>query len=54
MERYVMRYIVWVGGIDDEYSSKENALAALDEWVSKGYDDVQLQILGAGQERKED
>ena len=43
-----MRYIVWVGGVDDEYSSKENALAAVDEWKSQGYDDVQLE------ERKED
>tara|TARA_R100000789_G_C2884871_1_gene115664 strand:+ start:293 stop:448 length:156 start_codon:yes stop_codon:yes gene_type:complete len=50
-----MRYIVWVGGVDDEYSSKEDALAAVDEWVSKGYDDVQLQILQADrrEERKE-
>ena len=42
-----MRYIVWVGGVGDEYSSKENALAAVDEWKSQGYDDVQLE------ERKE-
>jgi len=37
-----MTYIVWVGGIDDHYKTKEEALEAVKEWKSKGYDDIQL------------
>lgn len=33
-------YIVWVGGIDDWYSSKEKAEEAAKEWKEKGYTDI--------------
>ena len=35
-----MSYIVWVGGIDDHYVTKEAAFMALAMWQQKGYDDV--------------
>ena len=39
------KYIVWVGGIDDHYTNLLDAEAAVGEWKSKGYDDVQLQTI---------
>ena len=39
------KYIVWVGGIDDHYTNLLDAEAALGEWKSKGYDDVQLETI---------
>ena len=38
-----MTFIVWIGGIDNHYETKEEALEAVEEWKSKGYDDVQLE-----------
>ena len=38
-----MTFIVWIGGIDDHYETKAEALEAVEEWKSKGYDDVQLE-----------
>tara|TARA_R110002020_G_scaffold243268_1_gene456785 strand:+ start:324 stop:515 length:192 start_codon:yes stop_codon:yes gene_type:complete len=40
-----MPYIVWVGGIDDHYKTKEEAEEAVEKWKSKGYDDVQLEFV---------
>ena len=34
------KYIVWVGGCDDYYTTFEDAQRAYDEWIDKGYDDV--------------
>jgi hypothetical protein len=39
------KYIVWVGGIDDHYLNLLDAESALEEWKSKGYDDVQLETI---------
>jgi hypothetical protein len=39
------KYIVWVGGIDDHYTNLLDAELALEEWKSKGYDDVQLETI---------
>jgi len=36
-------WIVWVGGVDDHYQTKEEAQEAAKEWRKKGYDDVQLE-----------
>ena len=36
-------YIVWIGGIDDHYKTKSEALAAMEEWIAKGYTDVRLE-----------
>jgi hypothetical protein len=41
-----MPYIVWVGGIDDHYQTKEEAKEAVKEWTNKGYDDVILEETG--------
>jgi hypothetical protein len=38
-----MRFIVWVGGIDNHYKTKPEAVEAVEEWKSKGYDDVILE-----------
>jgi len=34
------RWIVWVGGVDDYYTTYEDAKRDADEWKAKGYDDV--------------
>jgi hypothetical protein len=34
------KYIVWVGGVDDYYTTYDKAKEAYDEWIAKGYDDV--------------
>ena len=39
------KYIVWVGGCDDYYTTFEDAQRAYDEWIDKGYDDVHLKSL---------
>jgi len=38
------KYIVWVGGIDDHYTSEEEAKKAQQEWIDDGYDDVQIEV----------
>ena len=34
------KYIVWVGGVDDYYTTYERAKEHYDEWVVKGYEVV--------------
>jgi len=42
------KYIVWVGGCEDYYSTYERAKEHYDEWIDKGYDDVHiLEILAS-------
>jgi len=36
------KYVVWVGGCDDYYTTYENAKEHYDEWIEQGYDDVHL------------
>ena len=38
-------FIVWVGGIDDRYETREQAESAVREWTAKGYTDVQLETI---------
>tara|TARA_R100001079_G_C4306535_1_gene93349 strand:+ start:277 stop:429 length:153 start_codon:yes stop_codon:yes gene_type:complete len=38
----IYKYIVWVGATPDYYAEYEDALRAYNEWLDKGYDDVQL------------
>lgn len=35
-------YVVWVSGSDDYYANYEDAKRDYDEWLDKGYDEVQL------------
>ena len=42
MKKNEYKYVVWVGGIDDYYTTPKRALEDYNEWVEKGYDDVQL------------
>jgi hypothetical protein len=37
------KYVVWVGGCDDYYTTYERAKKHYDEWINKGYDDVYIQ-----------
>ena len=36
------RYVVWVGGCDDYYTTYERAKEHYDKWIEQGYDDVHL------------
>ena len=40
------KYIVWVGGVDDYYTNYKDAKRAFNEWVSLGYDEVQIEKIG--------
>jgi len=42
------RYVVWVGGCDDYYTTYERAKEHYDEWIEKGYDGVYLERLEDG------
>ena len=39
------KYIVWVGGCDDYYSNYLDAKRDADEWKSKGYNDVIIELV---------
>jgi hypothetical protein len=39
------KYIVWVGVCDDYYSNYLDAKKDADEWKSKGYDDVIIELV---------
>jgi hypothetical protein len=36
------KYVVWVGGCDDYYTTYERAKEHYDEWIEQGYDGVHL------------
>ena len=36
------KYVVWVGGCDDYYTSYKKAKEDYDKWIEQGYDDVHL------------
>ena len=36
------KWIVWVGGVDDYYVDYNTAKKHYDEWLEKGYDQVQI------------
>ena len=42
MKKNQWQYVVWVGGVDDYYTTYAKAKEHYDEWVEKGYDDVVL------------
>ena len=44
------RYVVWVGGVDDYYTTYDKAKKHYDEWIEQKYDDVVMLDL---QSRKE-
>jgi hypothetical protein len=41
----VATYIVWVGGVDDEYATEAAAEQAAATWRDRGYDDVIIQTV---------
>ena len=43
MQRIKWNYIVWVGDCSDYYVYYKDALAAYNDWLSQGYDDVVLE-----------
>ena len=46
------KYVVWVGGVDDYYTSYKKAKEAYDEWLAQGYDDVKLETIEEYERRK--
>ena len=34
------KYIVWIGGVDDYYTTYKRAKEHYDKWIEKGYDVV--------------
>jgi len=38
-------YIVWVGGVADQYTTLGRATRAKSGWEAKGYDDVQIETI---------
>ena len=37
------RYIVWVGGLDDYFTTYKDAKLEYDQWVKKGYDEIVIE-----------
>ena len=37
------QYIVWIGGVGDQYKNLEDAEIACQKWISKGYSDVVIE-----------
>ena len=37
------QYIVWIGGVGDQYTNLEDAEIARQKWTSKGYSDVVIE-----------
>ena len=46
------KYIVWVGGVDDYYTTYERAKEHYDEWIAQGYDDVILEKIEKEEENE--
>tara|TARA_Y100001937_G_scaffold46618_1_gene65431 strand:+ start:343 stop:534 length:192 start_codon:yes stop_codon:yes gene_type:complete len=42
------RYVVWVGGCDDYYTTYERAKEHYEEWIEQGYDSVHLMEVSDG------
>ena len=43
MNKNQWHYIVWVGGVDDYYTTYATAKDHYDKWIERGFDDVILQ-----------
>jgi hypothetical protein len=39
------KYVVWVGGCEDHYTTYDRAIEDYYFWIDQGYDDVQLEEL---------
>lgn len=37
------QFIVWIGGVGDQYTNLEDAEIARQKWTSKGYSDVVIE-----------
>ena len=42
MNKESWRYVVWVGGCDDYYTTYKRAKEHYNDWIEKGYDEVYL------------
>ena len=40
LEHNKWKYIVWVGGVDDYYTTYKRAKKHYNEWINQGYNDV--------------
>ena len=43
MDNY--KYVVWVGGCDDYFTTYKKAKEHYDNWIDEGYDDVKLGLV---------
>jgi hypothetical protein len=44
-----MRYIVWIGGVDNHFKTLAEAVGEAQRWLVKGYDDVIIQDIETGE-----
>ena len=47
------KYIVWVGGVDDWYTTYERAKEHYDEWINQGYDQVVIETVKECEKRQQ-
>jgi len=40
-----MKYLVWIGGIYNEFTTFEEAVSEQANWLNKGYDDVVIEAI---------
>tara|TARA_R100000278_G_scaffold22673_1_gene21229 strand:- start:9731 stop:9880 length:150 start_codon:yes stop_codon:yes gene_type:complete len=43
MDNY--KYVVWVGGCDDYFTTYKKAKEHYDNWIDAGYDDVKINFI---------
>ena len=48
------RWIVWVGGVDDYYVDYDRAKEHYDEWIEKGYTEVQIEEISENTTEKKE
>ena len=44
-----MKYIVWVGGVDNHFETLAEVVSEAQRWLAKGYDDVIIQDIETGE-----
>jgi hypothetical protein len=47
-----MKYVVWIGGIDNWFSTWADAWAEVEMWVAKGYDDIWIETVSNYKNRR--
>tara|TARA_R100001369_G_C3290695_1_gene163847 strand:- start:462 stop:677 length:216 start_codon:yes stop_codon:yes gene_type:complete len=50
METHNFRYVVWIGAVDDYYTTYKRAKEHYDEWIEQKYEDVVMLDLKTNKE----